>query len=201
MTFSGMTDLLTDSSHYSIQTVSSRPEGVTDKTSVLGVSEVIFRASRKPRSTPEEWRKSAPDGRRLWEKNNQKSNRENMNDKKKNRPRGRPRVSGVCKLSKAVTVKFSKIDYERLCRRSRQANLTLAEFLRISAFETMITARHSAEETAVIRSLTGMANNLNQLTRLSHQAGFHRTQKTVTELLQKLKEIIVRYRHGERRPS
>ena len=33
---SGMTDLLTDSSHYSIQTVSSRPEGVTDKTSVLG---------------------------------------------------------------------------------------------------------------------------------------------------------------------
>lgn len=123
-----------------------------------------------------------------------------MNDRKKNRPRGRPRVSGVCKLSKAVTVKFSKIDYERLCRRSRQANLTLAEFLRVSAFET-ITARHSAEETAVIRSLTGMANNLNQLTRLSHQAGFHRTQKTVTELLLKLKEIIVRYRHGEGRPS
>ena len=131
-----------------------------------------------------------------------------MNDRKKNRPRGRPRVSGVCKLSKAVTVKFSKIDYERLCRRSRQAcrrsrqaNLTLAEFLRVSAFETTITARHSAEETAVIRSLTGMANNLNQLTRLSHQAGFHRTQRTVTELLQKLKEIIVRYRNGERRQS
>ena len=61
MTFSGMTDLFTDSSHYSIQTVSSRPEGVTDKTSVLGVSEVIFRdaknvgraviAPEKPRST------------------------------------------------------------------------------------------------------------------------------------------------------
>ena len=68
-----------------------------------------------------------------------------MNDRKNNRPRGRPRVSGVCKLSKAVTVKFSKIDYERLCRRSRQANLTLAEFLRVSAFETTITARHSAE--------------------------------------------------------
>ena len=109
-----------------------------------------------------------------------------MNDRKKNRPRGRPKVSGVCKLSKAVTVKFSKIDYERLCRRSRQANLTLAEFLRVSAFETTITARHSAEETAVIRSLTGMANNLNQLTRLSHQAGFHRTQRIVTELLQRL---------------
>ena len=196
-----MTDLLTDSSHYSIQTVSIRLGRVTDKTSVLGVSEVIFRASRKTSLHSRRVEAIRSRWSQIVKKNNQKSKEENMNDRKNNRPRGRPRVSGVCKLSKAVTVKFSKIDYERLCRRSRQANLTLAEFLRVSAFETTITARHSAEETAVIRSLTGMANNLNQLTRLSHQAGFHRTQKTVTELLQKLKEIIVRYRHGERRPS
>ena len=113
--------------------------------------------------------------------------------------RGTPRVSGVCKLSKAVTVKFSKIDYERLCRRSRQANLTLAEFLRISAFEMTITARHSAEETAVIRSLTGMANNLNQLARLSHQTGFYRTRNAVMELLEKLKVIMNEYKKVERR--
>ena len=201
MTFPGMTDLLTDYSHYSIQTVSSRPEGVTDKISVLGVSEVIFRASRKTSLHSRRVEAIRSRWSQIVKKNNQKSKEENMNDRNNNRPSGRPRVSGVCKLSKAVTVKFSKIDYERLCRRSRQANLTLAEFLRTSAFETTITARHSTEETAVIRSLTGMANNLNQLTRLSHQAGFHRTQRTVTELLQKLKEIIVRYRYGERRPS
>ena len=195
MTFPGMTDLLTDSSHYSIQTVSCRPEGVTDKTSVLGVH------PENLAPLPKSGGKPLPVVADCEKKNNQKSNKENMNDRKKNRPRGRPKVSGVCKLSKAVTVKFSKIDYERLCRRSRQANITLAEYLRVSAFETTITARHSAEETAFIRSLTGMANNLNQLTRLSHQAGFHRTQRTVIELLQKLKEIIVRYRHGERRPS
>jgi len=201
VTFSGMTDLLTDSSHYSIQTVSIRLGRVTDKTSVLGVSEVIFRASRKTSLHSRRVEAIRSRWSQIVKKNNQKSKEENMNDRKNNRPRGRPRVSGVCKLSKAVTVKFSKIDYERLCRRSRQANLTLAEFLRVSAFETTITARHSAEETAVIRSLTGMANNLNQLTRLSHQAGFHRTQKTVTELLLKLKEIIVRYRNVERRQS
>ena len=196
-----MTDLLTDSSHYSIQTVSIRLGRVTDKTSVLGVREVIFRASRKTSLHSRRVEAIRSRWSQIVKKNNQKSKEENMNDRKNNRPRGRPRVSGVCKLSKAVTVKFSKIDYERLCRRSRQANLTLAEFLRVSAFETTITARHSAEETAVIRSLTGMANNLNQLTRLSHQAGFHRTQKTVTELLLKLKEIIVRYRNVERRQS
>ena len=113
-----------------------------------------------------------------------------MNDRKKNRPRGRPKVSGVCKLSKAVTVKFSKIDYERLCRRSRQANLTLAEFLRVSAFETTITARHSAEETAVIRSLTGMANNLNQLTRLAHAKGIERLEKQIASVVQEVRRLL-----------
>ena len=113
-----------------------------------------------------------------------------MNDRKKNRPRGRPKVSGVCKLSKAVTVKFSKIDYERLCRRSRQANLTLAEFLRVSAFETTITARHSAEETAVIRSLTGMANNLNQLAHEAHIAGYEDVAAADRLLSEKIDEVL-----------
>ena len=113
-----------------------------------------------------------------------------MNDRKKNRLRGRPKISGVCKLSKAVTVKFSKIDYERLCRRSRQANLTLAEFLRVSAFETTITARHSAEETAVIRSLTGMANNLNQLAHKANTAGFVTVRMECRILVARIEELL-----------
>lgn len=91
-----------------------------------------------------------------------------MSDKDKTRPRGRPKASGIRKLSKSVTVKFSRIDYERLLHRSRQANRTLAEFIREAAFEARIVARHSTEEAAVIRNLVGMANNLNQLARLSH---------------------------------
>ena len=126
-----------------------------------------------------------------------------MNNKKikKPKPRGRPQVSTLKRLTKSVTVKFSKPDYEKLRHRSKNANRTLAEYIRYAAFDARIVAKHSTEDAAIIRNLTGMANNLNQLTRLSHQAGFHRTQRIVTELLQKLKEIIVRYRYGERRPS
>ncbi|WP_289226815.1 plasmid mobilization relaxosome protein MobC [uncultured Bacteroides sp.] len=122
-----------------------------------------------------------------------------MNDKKNIRPRGRPQVSGLRKLSKSVTVKFSKIDYERLLHRSRQANRSLAEFLRESAFNAQIVARHSIEETTVIRNLVGMANNLNQLARLSHQTGFYRTRNAVMELLEKLKVIMNEYKKVERR--
>lgn len=105
------------------------------------------------------------------------------------------------KLFKSVTVKFSKIDYDRLCHRSRQANRSLEEFLRESAFNAQIVAKHSTEETTVMRNLVGMANNLNQLTKLSHQTGFYRTKNTVMELLGKLKRIMNEYKTAERRKT
>ena len=104
-------------------------------------------------------------------------------------------------MTRGVTVKFSPVSYEALRFRAGKSGRSLAVYIREAALAATVTARHTPEENALLRSLAGMANNLNQLTRLSHQTGFHRTQRTVTELLQKLKEIIIRYRHGERRPS
>ena len=124
-----------------------------------------------------------------------------MSNKDKIKPRGRPKASGIRKLSKSVTVKFSRIDYERLLHRSRQANRSLAEFLRESAFNAQIVARHSTEEVTVMRNLVGMANNLNQLTKLSHQIRFYRTKNVVMELLEKLKVIMNEYKIVERRKT
>ena len=124
-----------------------------------------------------------------------------MNNKKtnKSKPRGRPQVSSLKRLTKSVTVKFSKPDYEMLRHRSKNANRTLAEYIRDSAFDTRIVAKHSAEDAAIIRNLTGMANNLNQLTKLSHQTGFYRTKNAIVELLNKLKEVLSDYKAEERR--
>ena len=125
-----------------------------------------------------------------------------MNNKKitKPKPRGRPQVSTLKRLTKSVTVKFSKPDYEKLRHRSKSANRTLAEYIRDAAFDARIVAKHSAKDAAIIRNLTGMANNLNQLlTKLSHQTGFYRTKNIVMELLAKLKEVLSDYKATERR--
>ena len=124
-----------------------------------------------------------------------------MNYKKtnKSKPRGRPQVSTLKRLTKSVTVKFSKSDYEKRRHRSKNANRTLAEYIRDAAFEARIVAKHSAEDATVIRNLTGMANNLNQLTKLSHQTGFYRTKNIVMEVLEKLKSIMSDYKATERR--
>ena len=124
-----------------------------------------------------------------------------MNYKKtnKSKPRGRPQVSTLKRLTKSVPVKFSKPDYEKLRHRSKNANRTLAEYIRDAAFEARIVAKHSVEDAAIIRNLTGMANNLNQLTKLSHQTGFYRTKNIVMEVLEKLKSIMSDYKATERR--
>ena len=124
-----------------------------------------------------------------------------MNNKKtmKSKPRGRPQVSTLKRLTKSVTVKFSKSDYEMLRHRSKNANRTLAEYIRDAAFDARMVSKHSAEDAAIIRNLTGMANNLNQLTKLSHQTGFYRTKNIVMELLAKLKEVLSDYKAEERR--
>ena len=124
-------------------------------------------------------------------KNNKKTN--------KSKPRCRPQVSTLKRLTKSVTVKFSKPDYEKLRHRSKNANRTLAEYIRDAAFDARIVAKHSAEDAAIIRNLTGMANNLNQLTKLSHQTGFYRTKNIVMEVLEKLKSIMSGYKAEERR--
>ena len=83
--------------------------------------------------------------------------------------------------------------------RSKNANRTLAEYMRDAAFDARIVAKHSSKDAAIIGNLTGMANNLNQLTKLSHQTGFYRTKNVVMKLLGKLKEVLSDYKATERR--
>ena len=115
-----------------------------------------------------------------------------MNNKKikKPKPRGRPQVSTLKRLTKSVTVKFSKPDYEKLRHRSKNANRTLAEYIRYAAFDARIVAKHSTEDAAIIRNLTGMANNLNQLTRKAHREGVRLHYGQCQHLLLSMENII-----------
>lgn len=173
---------------------------------------MIFRASRKCRSDTKTslhsrrveaihfwW--SQIEKRHQYGKMTNPNAHSNMNDNKKIKPRGRPQVGRLRKLSKSITVKFSKINYDCLCHRSRQTNRSPAEFLRESTSNMQIVAMHSTEEATIMRNLVGMANNLNQLTKLSYQMWFYRTKNIVMELLEKLKRIMNEYKIAERRKT
>ena len=111
---------------------------------------------------------------------------------------GRPPTGRVRKLSKSVTVKFSKPSYEALRLRARKANRKLAEYIRESALNGEVVSGHNAETVAIAKNLIGMANNLNQL---SHQRGFHETHVYVVDLLRRLKAILGEYRQASSKPK
>ena len=115
-------------------------------------------------------------------------------DKKK--PKGRPTVADARRLSKAVTVKFSKIDYEMLRTRSRKANRRLAEYIRESALKSEVVQPRTEADMREYRTLVGMANNLNQLTKMAHQGSIIYLYSPIDKLLGEISDVIREYKQG-----
>jgi len=125
-------------------------------------------------------------------------------DKKKSK--GRPTIADARRLSKAVTVKFSKIDYETLRTRSRKANRRLAEYIRESALQSEVVQPHTEADMKEYRTLVGMANrsnsvrlqgkNLNQLTKMAHQDSIIYLYSPIDKLLGEITNVIREYKQG-----
>ena len=120
----------------------------------------------------------------------------NQNKKKS---KGRPTVADARRLSKAVTVKFSKIDYETLRTRSRKANRRLAEYIRESALQSEVVQPRTEADMKEYRTLVGMANNLNQLAKLSHQEGIYYTSLQLDRLLAEISDIVRTYKQTNKK--
>ena len=117
-------------------------------------------------------------------------------DQNKKKPKGRPTVADVRRLSKAVTVKFSKIDYEILRTRSRKANRRLAEYIRESALQSEVVQPRTEADLKEYRILVGLANNLNQLTKMAHQDSIIYLYSPIDKLLGEITDVIREYKQG-----
>ena len=115
-------------------------------------------------------------------------------DKKKSK--GRPTVADARRLSKAVTVKFSKTDYETLRTRSRKANRRLAEYIRESALQSEVVQPRTEADMKEYRTLVGLANNLNQLTKMAHQDSIIYLYSPIDKLLGEITGVIREYKQG-----
>ena len=114
-----------------------------------------------------------------------------QNDKKHG---GRPTVAEASRLSKAVTVKFSKKDYETLRNRSKKANKHMAVYIRDSALNSEVAQLPIEAVTKDYRMLVGMANNLNQLTKMAHQQGIYYVYMPLNSLLGDISHIVREYK-------
>ena len=115
-------------------------------------------------------------------------------NQEKKKQKGRPTVADGKRLSKAVTVKFSKKDYEILRTRSRKANRRMAEYIRESALQSEVVQPCTEMDLKEYRTLVGMANNLNQLTKMAHQDGIIYLYSPIDSLLGEITNMIRKYK-------
>lgn len=80
---------------------------------------------------------------------------------------GRPKQA--IRREAATGVRFTKAEYFIVKSKAAKSNHKLTEYIRVMAVEGVVICRFSPEEKEIMRKLAGMANNLNQITRLAHK--------------------------------
>ena|SRR5579872_2582206 len=100
----------------------------------------------------------------------------------------------VVKKDIRTCVRFTKSEYLAVKGKATKSGMTAAAFLRQSAFQSVIRTRLTSEERQFVRQLVGMANNINQITKRSHQehdlrtaVAFQQIRRGLDEILRKLK--------------
>jgi hypothetical protein len=97
------------------------------------------------------------------------------------------------KREKIIMVRLSKTEHFIIEGKASKAGLKISDWFRQSAKAATVSPRFSPEDLKVFRMLAGMANNLNQLTKLSHEQGLLVFQKKCRELIGEIYELISKY--------
>jgi len=115
--------------------------------------------------------------------------KENGTDGKK-RTRGRPKKA----ITRSVSLVVRLTPTERLAieGRAKSAGMVVSEWFRKTARTAVIIPRLSREEASHLRTLSGMANNLNQLTKLAHTDGLVSILTDLRRLLGEVERLMER---------
>jgi hypothetical protein len=113
--------------------------------------------------------------------------KEDNNDKKKG---GRPKKSSTNRKSKTIAVCFSEPELYAVRHRATKANLSLSVYCHDAILNGVIKGPLKKEELEVLRSLSNMGNNLNQLVKTAKFLSTKRIENQAFPLLESLQNII-----------
>lgn len=104
---------------------------------------------------------------------------------------GRPKLPEKERRNCMVKVYFDAVNYAKLVRKHKRTGVSLSTLVYELAVNGYVKEPISKEVATDLRRLSGMANNLNQLAHEAHIYSFSAVEKLVTELAQKIDEIII----------
>lgn len=103
---------------------------------------------------------------------------------------GRPKKSSTNRKSKTIGVCFSEPELYAIRHRAIQAKLPVSVYCHDAVLNGVIKELLKKEELDVLRSLSNMGNNLNQLTKTAKFLSAKRLENEALPLLETIKTII-----------
>jgi hypothetical protein len=107
---------------------------------------------------------------------------------------GRPKKGAAEKLKYKVSFFLLTGDYLKLKADAKAAKLPRAEIARRAVTGRRIVSRFTPEQAGWMRNLIGMGNNLNQLTKLAHQAGYPEIASQNRQVVGEISQTLKRFR-------
>ena len=112
-----------------------------------------------------------------------------MEEKKKIEHKGgRPKKD--MKRDHTLSVRMTKIERIRIDGKAKKAGLSPTEWFRQAAKSAQVTPRLSPAEIKHLGMLAGLANNLNQLTRLAHIKGLEYLVRPLQKLRADISDLV-----------
>lgn len=105
---------------------------------------------------------------------------------------GRPTKSLSEKRKYQVLLRLNTMEYYTLLGKAREASITRTEFLRRLIAKAEVKARIKPEEMRLIRTVSGMANNLNQIAHRLNAFGISVLNEDLNALKVLIYELIKR---------
>ena len=108
---------------------------------------------------------------------------------------GRP--AKTVKREHRITTRFSHPEQFILQHNAGKTGLSVSDYIRQTALTGKIIARLSVEDRHIVRQLIGMANNLNQLTKVANREGTTPIRNILAAILMQITNLLNQLQHGE----
>jgi len=96
----------------------------------------------------------------------------------------------IIKKDSGVRIRLSRTERYLIDEKAKKAGMKISEWMRQASKNAKVQSRFSADEMNMMRTLAGMANNLNQLTKLAHQQGLLVIQRNCRELISLINDAL-----------
>ncbi|MDO3645296.1 plasmid mobilization relaxosome protein MobC [Mucilaginibacter sp. L3T2-6] len=109
---------------------------------------------------------------------------------------GRPKAS--IKRESHAKIRLTATERILYNGRAKDAGMSLSDFVRDAIKSARVIARLSVEDMKLMRMMTGLANNLNQLTKLAHRDGLLSVARKCSEVLNDIDQALKYFNNDDR---